>query len=77
MPRMIKADCPECKLTDSLTIAFGDPYQDFGDGLDDSALRVEVKEQECRCDLDDTAQVYDTIRRWISDTYPYAIKGEW
>lgn len=77
MPRMIKADCPECHKKDSLTIAFGEPYADFGDGMDDSDFRAEVFEQECNCHPDATAEIYDTIYQWNANCYPSAIAGEW
>jgi hypothetical protein len=77
MPRMIKMDCPECKAPESLTVAFGDPYKNFGDNADDDDFRAELRMQTCTCDLEDDERIEETVRQWNADCYPYQIQGEW
>ncbi len=78
MPRFIKMTCPDCRKPESLTVAFGEPYRDFGDGMDDADLRVDIVAQECPCeDVDDSDAVTNTIWEWMAECYPYKMKGEW
>lgn len=77
MPRHIKMDCPECGQTESLTVAFGRPYEDFGDGASEDDFKAVIVNQECECELEDDERPKETVYQWTIDTYPYAIKGEW
>jgi hypothetical protein len=77
MPRMIRVDCPECKQSESLVVAFGEPYRDFGDGADDADFRTVTVAQKCACDLEDDERAEGIVYEWNRECYPYQIKGEW
>lgn len=77
MPRMIKVKCPECNQSDSLTVAFGEPYRNFGDNASDDDFRAEIRKQECFCNLEDDERPKEIVYEWMTDCYPYQIQGEW